>query len=110
MIIHLLHLEVPPRDRSDAIKTIQAAIGPTRARRPCLSCHLFAHVDNDDELLLMQKWDSQAELDTYLNSPTYGLLIEVLELALERPAVEFHIISGSFGMEHIEAVRHPVPI
>ena len=110
MVIHLLRLKVSPRDRSNATRTIQSVIGPTKARQECLGCSLFSHVDNDDELLLVQKWSSEEALDTYISSQTYSLLLEGLELSLEYPEVEIHRVSSSSGIEHVEIIRQTTSV
>jgi hypothetical protein len=67
---------------------------------------LHSNVDNDDELLLEQRWASRESMDRYIASSTYSNLLEGIELALEKPVVEFHQISSSKGIEHIEEIRH----
>ena len=105
MVIHFLRFKVSPQDRGNATRTIQSVIGPTKARHECLGCSLFSHVDNDDELLLVQKWSSEEALDKYISSSMYSFLLEGLELSLEKPVVEVHRISSSSGIEHIEIIR-----
>ena len=109
MIIHLLRLKVSHRDRFNAVRTIQSLIGPTKARKECLTCSLYSHVDNDDELMLLQKWASQKALDNYVSSATYDLLLEGIELALEQPVVEFHKITSSSGLEYVAKTRKAMP-
>ena len=105
MIIHIIRLKVAPHDRKNAIRTIQAAIGPTKFRQGCLTCAFYCHIDNDDELFLMQKWDSQQALDSYVQSSEYNLLVEGMELAVEEPVIEFHSISASTGLEYVKQTR-----
>ena len=105
MIVHLLRLRVLPRDRINAIRTLQSTIGPTKARQGCLSCSFYSHIDNDDELLLVQKWSSQEVLDNYLLSPIFSLLVEGIELSTEEPLIEFHRISDTSGLEYAEKIR-----
>ena len=106
MVIHFLRIKVAPQDRTNAIRTIQSTIGPTKARQHCLTCSLYSHVDNDDELLLLQKWESDEALERYLTSPSYHTLIEGLELSYEEPIVEFHTVSGSTDLDYVEKIRH----
>lgn len=105
MVIHLLRIKVLPEDRANAIRTIKTTIGPTKVKPGCLACSLYDHVDNDDELLLLEKWSSQKHLEEHIASTQYNLILEVIELAIEKPVTEFHTISTSTGMEFIEACR-----
>ena len=105
MIIHLLKFKVLPKDHSNAVRTIQAVMGPTIATQECQTCALYSSVDNDDELLLLQKWVSQKAMDNYVSSPKYKLLLEGIELALEQPTIEFHKVTDSNGLEYVEKTR-----
>lgn len=68
-------------------------------------CSLYTQIDNDDELLLVDKWDSQETFEDHLRSRQYGLLLEVMELAVETPFVEIHSSSGTRDFEYIKALR-----
>ena len=102
MIFHLLRLKVAPHDRANAIKTMQISVGPTKVRKGCVTCKLYTHVDNDDELLLIQKWESREALERFVNSPEYNLILEGMELSIEQPILEFHDVISTSGIELIE--------
>ena len=102
MMFHLLRLKVAPHDRANAIKTLQVSVGPTRARKGCVTCNLYSHVDNDDELLFIQKWESRKALESYVNSTDYNLILEGMELGIEQPILEVHDVNDTSGIELIE--------
>ena len=105
MIIHFLRIKVSPKDRINAIRTIHSAIGPTKAKKECLTCSIYSDIDNDDELLLIQKWTAHKALENYIASPTYNLLLEGIELAIEKPVIEFHTVADTRGFEYVENIR-----
>ena len=102
MIFHLLRLKVAPHDRANAIKTMQISVGPTKVRKGCVSCRLYTHVDNDDELLLIQKWESREALERFVNSPEYTLILEGMELSIEQPILEIYDVKNTSGIDFIE--------
>lgn len=105
MVIHIFQTKVLPQDRANAIRTIKAMVGPTKAKPGCRQCSLYSHVDNDDELMLLELWDSQEELDKHIKSPQYVLILEAMELGTEPPRLGIHIVSSSLDLHHVEEVR-----
>lgn len=105
MVIHLLSLKVSPNNRAAAVRTITALTGLTRSKSGCLACNLYSHVDNDDTLQLVEKWDSAESLKRHIASEQYGFLIQALELAVEPPEVEFHTVTNTVGLPFVEEIR-----
>ncbi len=106
MHINLLRIKVLPQDRANAVRTIRSIIGPTRAKGACQTCELYAHIDNDDELLLIEKWENLEGLNSHISSRHFETLLEAMELATENPLVEFYEVRSAFeGIPYIEKIR-----
>jgi quinol monooxygenase YgiN len=105
MMIHIMRMKVSPGSRAAAVRTIAAMTGLTRSKSGCLACDLYSHVDKDDELQLVEKWDSVESLKRHIGSEQYGFLVEALELAIERPEVEFHTVTTTMGLPFVEDIR-----
>lgn len=56
--------------------------------------------------MLLEKWDSRQSLQKHVGSKRYKRLLEVMELAVEEPIVEFHQVSGTDFKEFIERCVH----
>ena len=82
MVIHLLRIQVAPQNHNSALQTFKSMIGATRSKAGCLLCSLYTDIDNDDELLIIEKWSSKKAFDEHVRSRHYGLLLEVMELAV----------------------------
>ena len=104
-MIHFLSMRVPPGKRTAAVRTIAAMTGLTRSKSGCLACDLYSHIDNDDELQLVEKWDSAESLKRHIGSEQYGFLLEALELAIETPKVQFHTVTTTLGLPYVEEIR-----
>ncbi len=105
MILNLHNIKVNAGDRVAAIATLRRFIGPTKAKTGCLKCSLYSHVDNDDDLLLIEKWSSVEQLSQHIQSDHYQTFLAAIELACEKPTVEYHRISATDGLEFIETIR-----
>jgi quinol monooxygenase YgiN len=106
MFISLLRIKVSPQDRSDAVRTLKSIIGPTRAKAACQTCEVYAHIDNDDELLLVEKWENIEGLNSHIGSRHFEALLAAMELATENPVVEFHEVNSEYkGIPYIEKIR-----
>ena len=105
MVIHLLSMKVAPGDRLAAVRTITAMTGFTMSKSGCLACDLYSHIDDDDMLQLVEKWDSAESLKRHISSEQYSFLLEALELSIETPMVEFHTVKDTKGLTFVEEIR-----
>jgi quinol monooxygenase YgiN len=105
MIILFLRVNVPAQRRTDAIKTIRSMIGPTEITPGCLSCSLCSEVDNDDELILLEEWNSRESIEKHIRSEEFRKVLAVMDVAIEPPKIAFITASSTAGMEFIEQIR-----
>ena len=104
MIIVTLQLKVVPEKRWDVLKTIHTIIGPTTVRSGCLHCSLYSNTSNDDELILLEKWESQEALDKHIRSDEFRKIIAAIETAKEPPEISFNTVASTEGMEFVEKI------
>lgn len=105
MVIHLLCMKVTPGNRAAAVRTITSMTGLTKSKSGCHECDLYSHIDNDDRLQLIEKWDSVESLKRHIASKQYSHLLEALELSIEPPIVEFHTVTDTKGLTFVEEIR-----
>jgi quinol monooxygenase YgiN len=104
MIITLLQLKVSPKQRLNVLKTIHSMIGPTSAKSGCIDCGFYSKTQNDDELILLEKWESQADLENYIRSEEFRKVLLAIDMANEPPEIYFHTIATTEGMDLVEKV------
>ena len=104
MIIFTLQLKVLPAKRWDVLKTIHTIIGPTTVLPGCLHCSFYSSTTNDDELILLEKWDSKETLERHIRSDEFRKVIAAIETASEPPVIDFHKIASTEGMEFVEKI------
>ncbi len=105
MIIFTLHLEVAPNDRLNILKSIHTIIGPTAALNECLHCGLYSNSQNDDELILLEKWKSQQDLERHVRSDDFRKILTVMEAAKKKPEISFNTVASKAGLELVEKIR-----
>jgi len=103
-VIVTLHLKVAPEKRLNILKTIHTMIGPTSAQPDCLYCELFGSTQDDDELLLLEKWDSQESLEQHIQSNEFRNVMAAMDAACEPPEINFYEIGSPEGMELVEKI------
>jgi quinol monooxygenase YgiN len=54
---------------------------------------------------LIEEWKNRADLDDYIKSDRFSVLLGTKSLLCEPPQIEIHTISHSEGMESVKAAR-----
>ena len=103
-VITLMHLKAAPEKRMNILKTIHAMIGPTNAQPGCLHCELFSSTQNDDQLLLLEKWDSQESLEQHIKSDEFRKVMAAMDSACEPPKIRFYETNTLGGMDLLEKI------
>ena len=86
------------------LKTIHLMIGPTSAQPGCLHCGLLGSTQNDDILVLLEKWESQETLNQHIKSDEFRKILAAMDSACEQPQISFYGIDSCAGMELVEKV------
>ena len=102
MILMTICVRVPPDKRQNAIDTFKAVIGPTKVLPGCMYCYLYCDIDNDDRLLLIEKWESREGFDRHVRSSNFSHIFDALELGCEPPELLIHELAGTHGLQLIE--------
>ena len=79
-------------------------IGPTQAQPDCLYCEMFGSTQDDDTLLLLEKWKSQEDLEQHIKSDEFRKVMAAMDSACEPPEINFYETDSPEGMELIEKI------
>jgi quinol monooxygenase YgiN len=105
MVTATLRVVVPASKRSEALRTLRSLRGPTEAYPACRRYCLYRDADDENRLLLLQEWTTQAALDQYIRSDLYRTILAVMETASEPPEIRFDTLAQTAGVEVVEAAR-----
>jgi quinol monooxygenase YgiN len=105
MILVTLTVSVPPGRREEMVNIFWLLLGPLRVEPGCLACALYQCACNGDVLLYVEEWATPEQLERHMRSSRYELLLAVMEASAEPPVLRYHLVSGTRGLEYLEAVR-----
>jgi quinol monooxygenase YgiN len=96
----------PAEGRMDGVlRTIRGMLEPMRVQPGCLGFHCSRDIEDENMMILEERWETREDLDVHLRSDGYRTILSLLEESGEKPVVEFHQVSGTEGMEQIKKVR-----
>jgi quinol monooxygenase YgiN len=101
MILVIIRMKVPSEKRKELSQTIASLIGPIRTEKGCKRCDSYQSIEDDSELLLLEEWDTQENLKSYLKSGRFRVLRGAMNLLKEPYEMTFHTVSHPAGMEEI---------
>ena len=98
-------IKVPCQECSKAIKLMNKIIRKIQSAKGLISCQVYRKIDDEDTLVMIQKWESSEVMERYIRSANYRVVMELMELSNEQPEVSFETVSGTLGMKYLNAVR-----
>ena len=105
MIIVRISMNALLEKQIEVTQTLLSMIEPTENERGCLSCHVFRDIENKNGFDLIAEWETREDLDYYIRSDRFSVLLGTKSLLYEPPQIQIHMISHSEGMETINAIR-----
>jgi quinol monooxygenase YgiN len=92
------------------IEVFWTILGPVRAQPGCRCCGLYQEVGEGDQLLYMEAWETQEQLERHMRSARYERLLAVMDASVQQPVLRYQTISAVKGLEYLEAVRMGSPL
>ncbi len=105
MILSTVRITAAPGQEDDVAITLVSLVGPTRVEPGCEDCQVYADVTADNVWILQARWQSWEDLNRHIRSERYRPILALMELSAVPPDVEFHVVSGTVGIEHVQAIR-----
>ena len=94
-------MKVLSEKRLELSQTIALLIVSIRTEKGCMRCDFCQSMEDEDRLFLIEEWDSQENLKSYLKSGRFRVLRGAMNLLKEPYEMTFHTVSKSAGMEEI---------
>ena len=105
MVIVIIKLNARSEKCLELKQSLLALIKPTRKEKGCLSLNIFQDIENDNGFSLIQMWQTRDDLNEYLRSDLFNVLIGARYL-LSRPSeISVNEITHLSEWEDAEAVR-----
>jgi quinol monooxygenase YgiN len=107
MMALTLRIITSPQVRPDAVQALRPLVGPTEAKPGCGGCGLFGALDESDQLLWAERWETRAALEDHIRSHEFLALLAVMDMSTREPELRVYTISEAAGLELVERVRKP---
>ena len=105
MIIASIRMRPVEGRMNSVLRTIRGMLEPMRVQPGCLGVLCSRDIEDENMMILEERWETQKDLDVHLRSDWYRTILLLLEDSGEKPLVEFHQVTGTEGMEQIKKVR-----
>ena len=98
---------VPARDRrAEVLEILHCLQGATRVQPGCAAYDIYREEGGPNPaVVLVERWDSEAALESHLRSKDYRHVLSAVELSNSPPEIRFDHVFVTEGIELIERVR-----
>jgi quinol monooxygenase YgiN len=104
MVFFKLQVKVPFAKRAEAVELFNTFIGPVLVMPGLIGAGFYDEVEGD-EMVLMEEWRSQKDMERHLCSEEFKNVLAVMDFAEEQPEIHFHTVSSTRGLEWLKQLR-----
>jgi quinol monooxygenase YgiN len=101
MITVIVKMTVRPEKRKEFLQTILAMTDPSRKQKGCTSRELLQDTGNEDSFVLLEEWETRAELDRHVRSDWFRVLRGTRDLLCEEPHLKLSLLSHAVPMSSV---------
>ncbi len=101
MILVIIRMKVLAEKRKELSQTITSLIGSLRTEKGCQRGDFCQSMENENELCLLEEWDTKENLKSHLKSERFRVLRGAMNLLQEPYEIIFHTVFHPVGKEEI---------
>src|SRR4030042_6159989 len=105
MILVIIRMRVIAEKRKELSQTIASLIGSIRTEKGCQRCNFFQSMEDENELSILEEWDTQENLNSHLKSERFRVLRGAMHLLQEPYEMMLHPVAA--GKKKTEARSRP---
>ena len=94
MILVIIRMKVLAEKRKELSQTITSLIGSIRTEKGCQRCDFCRSMEDENELCILEDWDTRENLNRYLKSERFRVLRGAMNLLQEPYAMMFHTVAA----------------
>ena len=99
----LVRLVASPDRVLDIVEGLRAVMRPAQQARGCSFAGIHLSANDSRRVAYVEDWDDAGELRSQFGTERFLRLLELLEMAADRPVVEFRVISETHGLEYMSS-------
>jgi quinol monooxygenase YgiN len=105
MIRFSLQVTIPLGKKNEIVKTFHQIFSYMRVQPGCIQYKLYMCTENDDELLIIEEWNTLSCLEKHILSDEFDIVLSVIDMAIKEPIIRIDAKPQYQGMEFIKSVR-----
>jgi quinol monooxygenase YgiN len=90
MIQGIIRMNVLAEKLMELSQTLVSLVGAIRTEQGCIRCDLWHNIENENELCLLEQWDTSGNLESHLHSGHFKVLRGAMSLLSEPCEIHFH--------------------
>ena len=94
-------MKVLSEKRMELLQTIALLIGSIRTEKGCKRCDFCQNMENEDELFLLEEWDTQENFKDHLKSRRFKIFRGAMNLLREPYEMMVYTVFHPEGMEEL---------
>ncbi|MCI0660966.1 MAG: antibiotic biosynthesis monooxygenase, partial [Acidobacteria bacterium] len=98
-------LMVSADNRRELLQTLQSLLRDIREQKGCLGSHLYFEIGDEDAICLMEEWATREDLNDYLRSNHFVVLLGAARILKKSSEFEFKLLTQTDGIEVVEAIH-----
>lgn len=105
MIVFSMRIIVDSVRRQALIASLLPLLEPMRVTPGCMACRLYADFEDANAFCIVADWARAEDLDVYLRSGVYDVLLGAIEMGRCIPEVHFDTLKKRAGLEAFALAR-----
>ena len=101
MILVVIRMKVLSEKRMELSQAIASLVRSIRTEKGCERCDFCQDVEDENRLFLLEEWDSQENIKSYMKSGRFRVLRGAMNLLEEPYQMKFYTVFHPKGMEGI---------
>ena len=98
MIIVRIAMYSLPEKQKEVMQTLLSMAESTVKEKGCLSHQVLRDIEDENVFSLLDEWETREDLDQYIRSAKFGVMLGTKSLLCEPPNIQIHTVSDSEGM------------
>src|SRR4030042_2811653 len=98
MILVIIRMKVLSEKRMELSQTINLLVGSIRTEKGCKRCEFCQSMEDENELCLIEEWDTQENIKSHLKSGRFRVLRGAMNLLKEPYEMRFQTVFRPGGV------------
>jgi quinol monooxygenase YgiN len=98
MILVIIRMKVFPEKKLELSQTIALLSGFIRMEKGCQRCDFYQNIENENQLNLLEEWDTQKNFMSHLKSEGFKILRGAMNLLQKPYEMTFHTRFHPLGL------------